>query len=278
MNVVAQALVVLLPAAYVAAAFLYGLHFRSPQAPRVLLPRRLTMALVLAAHLALFLVQGKRYGAFPAWEAWSTLSMVTLGVAGLFVATARSVPHGGVGAVVLGIAALMQLGASAFGPIHPAGLTERSGSFYLFHALTSVAAASALILSGVYGGLYLIVYRRMRAHRIDAFVVGLPSLRDLARLTRRAALAGFWLLAVGLNFGIGWAHVKQTAGFHYSDPWVLALILLWVHFGIVAFSHRIPGFSARRASFAAAAGLTVLLVMGLVTLIPEVSFHWRSGG
>lgn len=277
MSTIAQALYVFLPAAYLAAAFLYSLHFTSASSQRVLAPRRAVLAAVLLAHPATFLVQGERSGAFPAWEAWTTLSMVTMTVVWLFVLTSRRVSHGGVGAVVLGMAAVLQMGASAFGPIDPPVLTARSGSFYLFHALTSVAAAAALVLSGLYGGLYLTVYRRMQSHRIDAFVLGLPSLRALAGLTRRAALAGFLFLAVGLNFGIGYAHVKHIAGFQYSDPWVLALILLWVHFGIVAFSHRIPGISAWRASFAAAAGLTVLLAAGLLTLIPDMSFHWRAG-
>ena len=277
MRTLAQALAVFLPALYLTTAFLYGLHFTSPGAPRVLAPRRATLLAVLVLHPLWFLVQGRRSDVFPAWEAWTTLSMVTMAIVWLFVLTSRRVAHGGVGAVVLGTAALLQLGASAFGPLDPPTLTARSGSFYLFHALTSVAAAAALVLSGLYGGLYLTVFRRMRNHRIDAFLLGLPSLRTLASLTRRAALAGFLLLAVGLNVGIGYAHVKHVAGFHYSDPWVLALILLWVHFGVVAFSHRIPGFSARRASFAAAAGLTVLLAAGLLTLIPDMSFHWRAG-
>lgn len=277
MSALAQFLVVVLPATYVAAAFLYGLHFPMAGSARVARWRRAVLVTLLVFHLALFVVQGERYGAFPAWDAWTTLSMVTMVVTWLYVATSRRVPHGGVGAVVFGLAALMQTGASAFGPIHPPPHNEYSSSFYLFHALTSVAAAAALILSGVYGGMYLIVFRRMRSRRIDAFVRGMPSLRALAGLTRRGALAGFLLLAVGLNFGIGWAHLKHTAGFHYSDPWVLALIFLWVHFGIVSFSNRIPGFSARRASFAAAIGLTVLLAAGLLTLIPQMSFHWRTG-
>ncbi len=272
----AQALTVFLPAAYLAAAFLYGLHFTAPAAPRVLRARRAVLAAALLAHPALFLVQAQRSGAFPAWDAWTTLSMVTGVVVWLFALTARRVPHGGVGTLVLSAATLLQLAASGFGPLDPRPPPALSSSFYVFHALTSVAAAAALVLSGLYGGLYLAVFRRMRRHAIDAFVLGMPSLRALAGLTRRAALAGFLLLAVGLNFGIGYAHFESVAGFRYSDPWVLALILLWVHFGIVSFSHRIPGFSAWRASFAAAAGLTVLLCAGLLTLIPDLTFHWSA--
>ena len=279
MSTLAQALAVLLPALYLAAAFLYGLQFSKPRDARHVRSRSraVVMALAMLAHLGYFVVQGRRYGNFPVWEEWSTLSMVTMAVVYLFVITSRRVPHRGVGAIVMAMAFVLQLGASSFGPLDPPAISSRSGSFYFFHALTSAAAAGALILSGLYGGLYLVVFRRMRSRRIDGFVRGMPSMRSLAGLTRRAALAGFLLLAIGLNFGIGWAHYEHIEGFHYTDPYVLAMIFLWVHFGIVAFSHRIPGFSARRASFAAAAGLTVLLAAGLLTLIPEVSFHWSGG-
>lgn len=277
MRTAAQALLVLVPALYLAASFLYGLHFTSPQAPRVVRPRRLVVLALLAAHAAWFCVQGTRHGGFPAYDAWSTLSMTTMAVTWLFLLTSRRVHHGGVGAVVLGLATLLQLCASAFGPIDPPASPPLPGEFELFHSVTSIAALGAVVLSGVYGALYLTVYRRMREREIDAFVRGMPSMKSLALLTRRAALAGFLLLAVGVNFGIGWAHYANVPGFHYTDPWVLAMIVLWLHFGLVAFSHRIPGFSARRASLAAAVGLTVLLAAGLATLIPQVTFHWTAG-
>ena len=276
MSTLAQALIVTLPALYLIAAFLYGMHFVNPREQRVLLPRRIAFASALLGHLALFWVQGRRFDTFPAWEAWTTLSMVTMAVTYLFAITSRSVPHGGVAAIVLGMAAILQLAASSFGPMDAPGASGRSGTFYLFHALTSAAAAGALILSGLYGVLYLWVFRCMRRRQIGIFVRAMPSMRSLANLTRRAALAGFLLLAVGINFGIGWAHYKEVEGFGYTDPWVMAMILIWVHFGVVAFSHRIPGISAKRASIAATAGLTILLGAGLLTLIPEASFHFSG--
>jgi ABC-type uncharacterized transport system permease subunit len=120
------------------------------------------------------------------------------------------------------------------------------------------------------------VFRQMRRQRFGPSVERMPSLQTLASMMRRAALAGFVLLGVGVNCGIAWAHAAGVSGFHYGDPFVLTLIVLWLHFGAVAFSGRIPGFTARRASLAAAAGLSVFALVGVLTLVPHLTFHWSG--
>jgi hypothetical protein len=92
-------------------------------------------------------------------------------------------------------------------------------------------------------------------------------------MTRRAALSGFVFLTIGLNLGFFVAHRDHVDGFGYTDPHVLLTLFLWVHFGIVAFSGRIPGLSARRASLAASAGLVALVLALFVTLFPSITFH-----
>ena len=117
------------------------------------------------------------------------------------------------------------------------------------------------------------VFRRMRERRFGALFQHLPSLDLLARMTRRAALAGFAFSTVGLNLGIALAHAKHVPGFGYSDPTVLLTLVLWIHFGVIAFSEKIRGITARRASFAATAGLVALLVSLFLTLFPTLTFH-----
>jgi ABC-type uncharacterized transport system permease subunit len=171
---------------------------------------------------------------------------------------------------------LMQLCASALGPLEPRAAGAPADFLSISHATTSVLAGSAVMLSGLHGSLYLLVLRRMRRGSFGPLVEHMPDLRTLALLTRRAALAGFLLLTVGVNLGIAWAHATDVPDFGYTDHWVLAMFVLWIHFGIVAFSRSIRGFSAQRASFAAAIGLAIFLIAGLISLLPLGSFHWAS--
>ncbi len=266
----------MLPVLYCAASLLYAMHFGGPMAPVVRLPRRVVVAAALGTHVGLLALHAVSSRSFPASEFWTTTSAVALGLGLLFLFTRRRVEDEGAGFLVFGVVALMQLCASAFGPLEPRPIGAAADFLSISHATTSVLAGSAVMLSGLHGSLYLLVMRRMRRGSFGPLVEHMPDLRTLALLTRRAALAGFLLLTVGVNLGIAWAHATDIPDFGYTDHWVLAMFVLWIHFGIVAFSRSIRGFSAQRASFAAALGLAIFLIAGLVSLLPHGSFHWAS--
>lgn len=270
-----QALQVCLPTVLALTAFLYAMHFGGGTAPQPKRTRRVLGWASIGLYLAYFVVRWAELGDFPVYGPYSTLSWVALGILLLHVMTGIAGREPGSTAVVFGVVAVMQLVASCFGPLEVPD-DARAVSFDLFHVATSVLASSALILSGVHGLLYILAWRRLRQRRFGPFLRGLPAMEDLARLTRRSALEGFVLLAIGINFGIGWAHSQGVETFSYSDPWVLAMLVLWIHFGLIAFSGKIPGVTAMRASWAATFGLTFFVLASAATLVPSVSFHWAG--
>lgn len=278
-----QPLTVLLPVLYLAAALLYGMTIGGPRAPEVRTARRAAILSAIGVHVLYFATLWRVAGHFPVTDVWTSLSAVAWGTAGLYAGLARGAGQHGTGVIVLGVVFLLQLGASSFGEIDPhalaAGLAGKEGHYAphaIVHVLTSVAATATLALSGIHGALYIFVYRGMRRRSFGALQTHMPPLEDLALLTRRSALLGFLFLAVGLNVGIWMAHGAGVPGFRYTDPYVLVMLFLWIHFGVIAFSSVIPGFTARRASWAAAGGFVVLLLSLIASWLPSLSFHWRS--
>lgn len=281
MSTTLHALSVGLPPAYMLAAFLHGMAFAGPRAARVAAPRRAFLLATIAVHALYFVLRALELGHFPVSDVWSTLSAVALGAAALqawITWTPRrtgpeAASHAGTGGVVLGIVFLVQLIASAFAPAAVLPRPGGMGAIQILHVATSVLAAAALVLSGVHGILYLVLFREMRGRRFGTLFAHLPNLDVLARMTRSSALAGFLFLTIGLNVGIGIAHAEAAPGFRYGAPEVLLTIVLWIHFGVIAFSRFIRGFSARRAAFAATGGLVALLLSLLLILFPGMSFH-----
>jgi len=272
-----QPLAVALPVLYLAAAVLHGMAFGGVRAPHVATPRIWLLRLTLLAHVLWFAALGSALRSFPVVDLPTTLSAIVLGSACLYAFLARSVRHAGSGGVVLGLAALLQLCASAAVQLQPEPRlgppTAALGAPQILHVGLSVIATTSLLLSGVHGALYLVLLRSMKRRSFGPLFEHLPDLELLAHMTRRAALVGFVCLTVGMNLGIWLAHRDQRPGFAYRDAEVLLSILVWIYFGVIAFSARIRGFSARRASLAAALGLAVLLLSSLLVFFPGLAFH-----
>jgi ABC-type uncharacterized transport system permease subunit len=237
------------------------------------------LRLTLTAHLLWFVAIGSTLQSFPVVDITTTISAVVLASALMYGFLARSVKHAGSGGVVLGLAALLQLSASAFVNLDPlpriAAPTAPLGAAQILHVSLSVVATASLLLSGVHGTLYLVLFRAMKRRSFGPVFEHLPDLDLLARMTRGAALVGFLCLTLGMNLGIYLAHRDQQSQFAYRDTEVALSILIWLYFGVIAFSSRIRGFTARRASIAAALGLAVLLLSTFLIFYPRLAFHSR---
>lgn len=272
MNGSLQFLATALPVLYVVAAILHGAAFAGERWARSETWRRNVLNATLLVHLAWFGVRAAELGQFPANDLWSTASLIAFSTALLYAFVARLTGHHGSGGVTLGVVFLLQFLASALGPGVPTPRAGGMGPWPITHVATSAIASAALVLSGVHGVLYVLLFNHMRSRRFGAWFDHLPDLDLLSKMTRRSALAGFVGLSIGLNVGIGLAHADKVPGFDYKHPEVLLSLLLWLHFGVIAFSERIRGFGARRASYAAALGLAALVASLLLVLLPH-SFH-----
>jgi len=275
MRTALQALFVLLPALYLGVTVLFAMSFAGDKAPPIARTRNWAFRLLLAVHLTLFAVHWSAAGGFAITTTWILVSAVAFTTAALYGLITWRTEQAPVGAIVLVVVGVMQLASSAFGDLAPVAreATNADRTRLLVHATTSVLATSALVLSGIYGFVHLLLFRQMRRRRFGPLFKELPHLQLLAKTTRRAALAGFLFMTVGVNVGIWQAHADAVEGFKYGDPQVLLTLAIWVHFGVIAFSRQIRGLSARRASFAAAAGLIVLILTLLLTLLPSATFH-----
>lgn len=269
-----QALAVALPSLYLFLGVLYGMSFAGDREPPIHRARKALMLSTIALHAGLFALLGDASGGFPRLDVWLSFSAVCLGMVSLFSLVTLRNQQPTVAAIVFIAAFLLQLSASMFGPLR--ALTERGPSTIstIMHVLTVVLASAAVMLSGLYGFLYLLLFRQMRRQTFGALFRQLPDLRQLAMMTRLSALTGFLGLLLGVNVGIAMAHSRGVEGFGYTDSFVLSMLAICIHFGLIAFSKRIPGITANRASWAAVGGLMLLLgALVASALIPEASFH-----
>ncbi|MEC8496076.1 MAG: cytochrome c biogenesis protein CcsA [Planctomycetota bacterium] len=274
-DVLAQALQVALPCGYLMTALLFVMAFAGEAEPRVARIRRPMLRGLLVLHLLLFGVHGYQSGGFPRFDVWMSLSSVAFATGLLFVGITFRTPQPTVGAITLPVVGALQMVSSMFArmqvqTVDPAPVATA------VHVTTAALACAAIVLSGLYGFLYLLLLRQMKRQTFGAIFQRLPDLTRLAQMTRRSALAGFGGLALGVNIGFAIANSAGTSGFRYVDPTVLLALGVWLHFGLIAFSRRIPGLTAQRASWAAVGGLVVLIATLFLAVVPGATFHALS--
>lgn len=274
-DVLAQALQVALPCGYLMTAMLFAMAYAGDAEPGVARFRLPMLRGLLLLHLLLFGLHGHQSGGFPRFDLWMSVSSVAFATASLFMAVTIRTPQPAVGAIVLLGAGTLQMVSSMFARMQIQGV-EPAPIATAAHVITAALACAAVVLSGLYGFLYLLLLRQMKRQTFGALFQRLPDLTQLAQMTRRSALAGFGGLALGVNVGFAIAHSTGTSGFHYADPTVALVLGVWVHFGLIAFSRRIRGITAQRASWAAVGGLAVLIATLFLAVVPGATFHALS--
>ena len=204
----------------------------------------------------------------PASEAWLLPSLLTLAILVIYMAVERISRSPQTGAFVLAICFLLQLLSSMFAAREPRVSETLATSFFALHVGLGILALAALLLSGFFGGLYLVLLRQMQRRTFGVLFRNLPDLDSLSRLNRGAATMGFLLLTVGLNTGLAWAHADESTHVDYLDPKILVVMATWAFFGLIAASRWIKMLSGRRAAVFAVAGLTLVFLTLVLASVP----------
>jgi ABC-type uncharacterized transport system permease subunit len=137
-----------------------------------------------------------------------------------------------------------------------------------------VLGYGAFFVSAIYGILFLLLYREIKANRLSFFFRRMPPLETLGRMNVSAASAGLVLLGLAILMGIGWARLAHVA--LTRDPKTWLTIGAWFLLGFAVLAYHRLGWRGPRAVYASLAGFTTLLLSRVVTDLFVRSFHtWR---
>jgi ABC-type transport system involved in cytochrome c biogenesis permease subunit len=108
-------------------------------------------------------------------------------------------------------------------------------------------AYSAFAMSFVLSVIYVVLYRRLRGHKLGIVGWRFPALEVLERMTRSSVLIGCASLVVGMTAGFIWAQ-RLWGQYWDGDPKVIITVLiLFAYLGYVYLS-RSPSWRGARAS------------------------------
>jgi ABC-type uncharacterized transport system permease subunit len=99
------------------------------------------------------------------------------------------------------------------------------------HVINAILGYAGITISAVYGLLFIILYKNIKANKFGLVFDRLPSLEYLEKLSFYSMIIGFVLLTLAIVIGIIWLPAAFPL-FSYSDPKLVGTMLVWVVYGI----------------------------------------------
>ena len=273
MSLFLHACSVLLPVVYLLLVLVYAMEFAGPRAPHPHKLRHAITGVLLLLHGAWLWGHWTSVGHLPASDPWMLPTLIAFSLMAIYLPVEWMSGTPQTGSFVVGLAFILQLVSSVLVSETPIISEHMTDAAFALHVGMSILALSALMLSGFYGWLYLLLLRQMKRHVFGVLFQKLPNLDSLSRLNRGTATGGFILLTLGLNLAFAWAHSDEATEVNYLDPKILVVLVTWIFFGLIAASRWIRMLSGRRAAIFALAGLTLVFLTIIMASVPLGSLH-----
>lgn len=260
-----QFLNILLPVMYITCLLLYAYCFFHPHAGAKK-AARLSLWLGLAAHLVYLSLVAVMYNRPPMANFFEALSFLAFTIGVVYAYLESRVKEESAGLFIVIFVFLFQLFSSTYVD-HTNNISEiLSTRSMALHIGMSLFSYTALALSAVFGGMYLMLYHNIKQHRFGLIYDRLPSLDRLGGLCYHGALFGFALLTIGIISGIVQLAVL-TSGERSQDLKVLLVVATWIIYGILIFLKMFRGWQGPRIAY--------FSIIGFVTTITSMiaAFH-----
>jgi ABC-type uncharacterized transport system permease subunit len=263
-------LTTLLPVLYALSVAAYArAYVREGSAGDRLGPMLLKAAVLV--HLVYLSARGILAGHFPLVSVYDFLSATGLSMAVVYLYVEAREGIRTTGVFVLPIVFLIQIVSSAYGnQVAPEDVPLKPIWFEL-HTLTAVLGYSAFAVSAIYGILFLLLYRDIKANRFSFFFRRMPPLEALGQMNIRAAGGGLAFLTLAIALGVGWLERSDRGSL--ADPKIWLTVLVWAVFAFALLAYHRLGWRGPRAIYMSLIGFTTLLLSRVAVDLFLHSFH-----
>lgn len=260
-----------LPVLYLFTIFLYGLAFFLDEQFGI---RNRTRFLVgtLIVHIVYLGSHTLLTGHPPVTSVFEIMTVVsfTIGVAYLYIETRSRVKDTGM--FILSLAFLFEVASAAFIKDLVQLKPILKSSVVGLHVASAMLGYSALTISAVYGGLYLMMYHEIRSSRFGIIYRKLPDLQTLEKLSYRSIVLGFIFLTIVILIGYAWLP-KTVDDFSYSDPKLIITDVVWAIYLAALLSRKAMRWTGRTVIIVSMVGFVLTVASMVVVNVFIPSFH-----
>ncbi len=262
---------VLVPLFYQAAVFAYWLRAEvSGRHPRGI-PILVTVAALLM-HLLLLIARGRMVEQAPWTTYYDTLSALAFVMTATYMIVELISRSPSTGLDLLPLPAILVTYACAFGPAEPRAFPVSEHAPFVLHTVPAIGGIAAILVSGMYGLLYLRLERAMRQKRFGRLFERLPDLETLSRMNYAALVVGLVLVTAAIGWGATW-YGDLFEKIQLTEPKIMFTLIVWVILLFPVFGKLTRRWTDRATALTAVVSMSIVAISILVTLLPFVKFH-----
>lgn|GEM_PF-272929 len=259
MDMISDALLILIALAYMVSAVGYALYFNQPKTIwRALSTWSVGAGWVMHTILLGFIIVST--GGVPLTNQLLP-SLCAWLVVVVYVYLEVSTKDRSLGALIVPIVVVLHiLTVTKMLGIESIQATVHSGGWFRLHVLAYVLAYTAFAISCVGGVMYLMLLGEIQAKHFGFFYDRLPSLEVLNQINNRAATFGFLFLTGGTLASSIWAYQEFSGSSIWSAPVFLPVIVTWVIYATNLIARWWAGWQGKRSAFLSIMGFALVIL------------------
>jgi HemX protein len=241
---------IITPVLYGVALFSYWLYFLNGN-QKIHGVGYASVAAAVLLHIVFLIGRGLQYGHFPITSTYESFSMIALSIAIIYLMIEKIRHEGKTGLFFIGIAFLFQFVASLFISEESPHNLLLANPIFGIHTLFTLLGLTALAISALYGLMYWMLAKEIKAHRFGKIYTNLPPLESVEDLGRTASLIGLILLGLGILLGHYMASL-EFGHFFILDAKMIVADLAWLAYSIgwiFVVRYRLSGLRMSRIAF-----------------------------
>lgn len=237
---------------------------------------RLTPWATLAAHGGLLWVRGSILGQAPWTTYYDTLSALALVMLLTYLVVELTTRIRSTGVDLLPLTFLMVTYAAAFGPRVPKANPILDSPNFLAHTLPAIGGVAAILVSGIYGLLYLRLERTMlRKGFEEPIFKRLPNLDVLSRMNWTAAAIGFVLVTAAIGWGATW-YGDEFGRVNVFEPKIFLTLVIWSALLLPLLGRPINRWPDRATAVLSVFVMAIAVISIIAPLLVTAGFHGHA--
>jgi len=234
--------------------------------------KRVLLFLSIILSLAFLILLAVELGHLPVTNKFEIFSLISFSVIFTYFLLELLTDIRGTGFFVLGIGLFFQILSVIFFKMEYQ-VPDTLRNFPLSsHVVTAILSYTGFSISGAYGIMYIILFKKLKQSRFDIFFRKLPNLEILEKLAFVSALIGFVLLSFSIIVGFIWLP-RIFSDFSYFDPKLVSTLIVWLFYGVTFFKKSLGNLYGKKLIYLLLANFMIAVVAVIVSGLFPGSFH-----